>query len=126
MRRVAAAVVAGLAIAVSGTATASRAPTSAERTTLTREATAYIDQAKDHCCVHGLRATVVSIRISTVDAQWATVAVHSKNSAGVAQEPAVLVLHRVKGKWDVKIIGEADLGCGVPKTVRKDLGLSCN
>ena len=64
MIRVAAAVVAGLELGASGTATASRDPTSAELMILTAEATAYIDQAKDYCGHLGLRATVVSIRIS--------------------------------------------------------------
>ena len=121
--------VASLAVAVvavvPSAAIASRSPTSSERSILDRTVITYIDTARDHCCVKGLHARVIAIRVSTIDPTWAVVAAAIRDSSGHQAQGADLVMHHVRSKWQVEDMGTAVLGCGVPKAVRKDLQLTC-
>jgi hypothetical protein len=124
VRQCATAAVAFLALVAAAPSGASRAPTPAERSMLATTAVTYIREGRNHCCVLGLRPTAVGIRVSTVDPHWATVFVRVLDRNGAQVQPATVVLHFVSPRWRVFVLGNALLGCGVPKPVRADLHLT--
>lgn len=99
-----------------GGAGASRAPTHAEATAISKALHASRATGAVHC-FHA-REIVVSTA-----GPWARARIFPCYKHG---DRALAVLQRVKGRWRVRDLGTADAGCTVaPRKVRKDLRLVC-
>jgi hypothetical protein len=98
---------------------------SSRKQQLPRLAIDYVDHARNHCCVAGLRAYNPHVRISDVDPRWATVFLKAKDKSGEDVGGAELVLHRMPTGWTVfNGPGTGGLGCGVPRAVAAGLELT--
>lgn len=118
MRSAAAALVFSLTLVVQ--ASAARPPTAAERTALVHGTAAYFLGDRTTA-----RIRYVQIRVSSVDPRWATVFVRRWDATGHQLQSGTFVWHYVNGRWTLKDVGDAALGCRVPAAVRRDLDLTC-
>jgi hypothetical protein len=119
------ALVAVLAGVVSSAGFGQRTPTRGEREALTATVVTYVDTAADGCCVRGLRAKVIAMRLSTISPSWAVVTISARYSSGKPAQGAALLMFFAGSAWTVKDLGSILDGCGVPTKVRKDLQLTC-
>ncbi len=81
---------------------------------------AYIEGAQADCCTPGLHVTSVTVRVSRVDPRWAAALVEADDAHGTAVGSVVAVLHRVRSRWRVLDIGSAEVGCGMPRPIRRE------
>jgi hypothetical protein len=116
-RLIAVVLVLTLAAAVAGTASAKRPPTPSERAAIRSAMLAFIRMEGSPVAQD---ARVTRIRISTVNARYATAETFAA-SAGYG----VAVLRHRGGTWRVRQFG-SDIGCGAaPKKVLQDLLGGC-
>jgi hypothetical protein len=100
---------------------ASRAPRHAERRAIVRA----IVRSPATRLARG-KFTVTGVRVSTVDQTWGKALLKPKRRYRHTLDPAMTVLHRRGGRWRVRTVGTAQVGCVIPRrAVRRDLGLSC-
>ena len=103
-------------------ALAVRPATRTERTLLIAAAgrSSYLPPRRDWATD---RVRFTNLRISTVDARWATGTGHLGVGPNHSEDDqAGLLFHFVRGRWQLVSLGTSDVGCGVPKAVIKDLG----
>lgn len=106
-----------VSLACVGQAEAARPPTANERAALTRVATAYVRQAPTVARIR------LSIRISTVNPDWAVIDARAWDATGHPIQGTTLAGHYIKRRWTLLDVGGAALGCGVPRAVVADLHL---
>jgi hypothetical protein len=103
------------------TALASRAPTKRER----REIAAAARRSPATNLVRG-KFLVRSVRVSSVDRRWAKALLRPKPAFHDRFDTATAVFHRTNGRWRLRTLGTADVGCAIHDAdVRADLGLDC-
>jgi hypothetical protein len=101
-----------------GQASAARPPTASERAALTRIATAFLRQAPTVARIR------LSIRVSTVNPDWAVVDARAWNATGDQIQGTTLAGHYLNRRWTLLDLGGAALGCDVPRGVVTDLNLA--
>lgn len=90
-----------------------------------RFAVAYIDHARNGCCIKGLHAFAPKVAISKIDSRWATVSLHARDATGLDVGAEEFVLYRKPGGWTVFNGPSTDLlGCRVPRTIEAELRLT--
>ncbi len=95
-----------------------------------RFAVAYVDHARNGCCVEGLHAYGARVTVSKLDQRWATVWLHARDRSGQDIGAEELVLYRKPDGWTAfNGPGTGQLGCRVPKAIGAELRLTagnCN
>lgn len=106
-------------------ASASRKPTTTERTRLVTVVRHYVDTS--NCCAVMRKIKILDVAVSTVDSRWAYVGIEGYDQSGTDIGAATAVLHRgyLTGTWSVRAFGTGQLGCPAPTGVRHDLHLTC-
>jgi hypothetical protein len=113
------------ALLMAPSAVTSRPARPLERANLIRVTTIYVDTSD--CCAVITRIKISSVRVSTVDPRWATVALFGYNQKHENVGKVFAVLHKgnLTGRWSVRAFGTDALGCDMPLRVRRDLGEDC-
>jgi len=90
-----------------------------------RFAIAYVDHARNGCCVKGLHAFDPKVTISAHDSRWSTVWLQARYRVGENAGAEEFVLFRKPSGWKVfNGPGTDNLGCGVPSTIAGELHLT--
>ena len=87
-------------------------------------ATDYVDHARGNCCAPGLHAYDVHAHVSKVDSRWALVTLQARDNSNHDVGGLMIVLYRKPSGWSAFNLGTGAMGCGVPKAVQSDLGVS--
>jgi hypothetical protein len=111
-----------LLLGLGTTALASRAPTKTER----REIASAARRAPETRGVRG-KFLVRSVRVSSADRRWAKALLRPKPAYRGRLDVATAVFHRSDGRWRLRNLGTADVGCVIhDAAVRANLGLDCS
>jgi hypothetical protein len=123
--RLRAALLGVIALTVTPSVQAARAPRSAERAAILAATRTYIDTS--NCCAIITRIKVYSVRVSTVDPRWALLHLNGYDASGHNVGAVSAALHKgnLTNRWAVRNFGTSDLGCDMPRRVQRDLGEDC-
>ena len=104
-------------------------PALASRPAHPAEHRAIAHAARSSQATQGVRGKfdVVHVRISTVDAHWASALLRPKKPYRNQFDTATAVFHLAHAHWSLRTLGTADTGCAVHRrAVRRDLQLQCS
>lgn len=110
-----------LLVALVDRAQAARGPTPAEK----RAIVAAIHSSPLARGVPARNYRVAWIHVATAARGWAEALLVGRGPNPKRVQTVGAVLHRRAGRWRVTVVGGIGLGCRVPGSVRRDLGLIC-
>jgi hypothetical protein len=117
----AAALLAGLAVVAAGATTAAVTQAEAARKATPKEGAAIRALITPSIPAHWKTKTVIKVRISTVNSQYALATAGGKRGYEDVVQGAFFTLKRRSGVWKVLDSGSTGLGCALPGKVARDL-----
>jgi hypothetical protein len=102
-------------------ALAARAPTSSERVAIARA----VHSSSFTAGVPDSHYTVVAIRISTIAPAYAKAETRPRPAYRMDFDRAFALLKRTRGRWRVIEFGTGEVGCGLRRSVKRELHVPC-